>query len=148
MKAIPTAERSVFVDTGIFHAFVDRSDQDHQTAVELFQEAETRGQPIITSNFVVAETHALLLSKLGRQLAARWLEAIVDYARIQRISRADETRAREIIFQFDDKDFSYTDATCFAVMERLGIQTVFSLDAHFLQYGRFIVLPGSLKKHR
>ncbi len=40
---------------------------------------------------------------------------------IIRVSEADEQRAHEIIYQYDDKDFSLTDATSFAVMERLHI---------------------------
>jgi predicted nucleic acid-binding protein len=47
----------------------------------------------------------------------------------------DEERAREIILAYEDKAFSYTDATTFAVMERTGIKTAFAFDSHFLQFG-------------
>jgi len=43
----------------------------------------------------------------------------------------DEERAWEIFLQYDDKDFSYTDCTSFAFMERLRIDTAFSFDRHF-----------------
>lgn len=56
------------------------------------------------------------------------------------VSAADERRARSIIAQYDDKDFSLVDATSFAVMERLHIPTAFALDRNFTQYG-FRVLP-------
>lgn len=39
----------------------------------------------------------------------------------------------------DDKDFSFTDALSFAVMERLRIRTAFSLDRHFAQFGWTLV---------
>jgi predicted nucleic acid-binding protein len=41
----------------------------------------------------------------------------------------------EILLGQEDKDYSYVDATSFAVMERLGIETAFTFDRHFEQYG-------------
>jgi predicted nucleic acid-binding protein len=55
--------------------------------------------------------------------------------RIIRVSEKDETRARELIKRISDKEYSYTDATSFAIMERLHIRDVFTLDKHFGQYG-------------
>ena len=54
---------------------------------------------------------------------------------IVRVEPEDEVRAREIIRRYDDKDFSLTDATSFAVMDRLGITTAFTFDRNFVQYG-------------
>lgn len=39
------------------------------------------------------------------------------------------------------KEFSFTDCTTFAVMERLKIPAAFTFDEHFRQYGRFKVYP-------
>jgi predicted nucleic acid-binding protein len=47
-----------------------------------------------------------------------------------------------IIYQYDDKDFSLTDATSFAVMERLRVPAAFTFDRHFAQYG-FTVLTAT-----
>ena len=54
---------------------------------------------------------------------------------VVRVSARDEQRARAIIARYTDKDFSLTDATSFAVMERLGISEAFTLDQNFAQYG-------------
>ncbi len=54
---------------------------------------------------------------------------------IERILEEDERHARRILDQHDDKTYSYTDATSFAVMERLGLTDVFTFDRHFTQYG-------------
>ena len=52
----------------------------------------------------------------------------------------DEERAWEIFLKYKDKDFSYTDCTSFAVMERLKIDTAFTFDSHF-QTMKFQVAP-------
>jgi predicted nucleic acid-binding protein len=54
---------------------------------------------------------------------------------IEPVSLADEEKAKDIIRRYTDKTFSYTDATSFAVMERLGAREAFAFDPHFQQYG-------------
>ena len=53
----------------------------------------------------------------------------------------DESRAWEIFVQYEDKGFSFTDCTSFAIIERLKIDTAFAFDDHFIQYGKFMVIP-------
>jgi predicted nucleic acid-binding protein len=43
--------------------------------------------------------------------------------------------AREIIHRYVGKTFSYTDATSFAVMERLQVSEAFAFHPHFQQVG-------------
>ena len=76
-----------------------------------------------TTNFVLAELHALLLSRVNRQIALATLTLIdtSGITTIVRVRQRDELRAREIVARFDDKDFSLVDAISFSVMERLGI---------------------------
>lgn len=95
-----------------------------------------RTNPLIT-NFIVAETHALLLARLGSDLARTWLTT--NRWPIERVTEDDEARARTIVAQHADKAFSYTDAVSFAVMERRGIRTAFAFDPHFRQYGFSVV---------
>ena len=58
------------------------------------------------------------------------------------ITPADVQRATAIIYQYDDKDFSLTDATRFAIMERLRIRYAFTFDHHFAQYGLAVLAAG------
>ena len=60
---------------------------------------------------------------------------------VVRIDETDEQRAREIIHGYADKDFSLTDVTSFAVMERLEIGYAFTFDRHFAQYGFVLLTP-------
>jgi predicted nucleic acid-binding protein len=47
-----------------------------------------------------------------------------------------------LFYQYGDKDFSFTDAISFGVMERLGIHVAFTFDRHFRQYGFIPATPG------
>lgn len=123
----------VFVDTGAVFAIFDRSDAHHNEAKRRVSGLRRgRVHPLLT-NFIVAETHALMLRKLGPHIARRWL--LGNAWRVEPVLPADEQRARAIIASHTDKAYSYTDATSFAVMERLGTRRAFAFDRHFEQYG-------------
>jgi len=99
--------------------------------------------PLVTSNFVLSETYTLILYRMGRSAAIRITERIRESYEIERISEEDEKTAWKIIADFYDKEFSYVDATSFALMTRLGLTRAFSFDDHFSQYPSIRKLPGS-----
>jgi predicted nucleic acid-binding protein len=126
-----------FVDTSGVFSLLCRNDKNHSRAEALLRHAGIeKWEPVLT-NFIVAETHALLLRRLGPEAARHWL--LNNAWPVERITEKDEKRARDIIANYVDKEFSYTDATSFAVMERLEIKKVFTFDRHFEQFG-FIAL--------
>lgn len=131
----------VLVDTSAVYALLDRSDACNRAARDSLEKLKTtRSEPLLT-NFILAECHALALSRLGTDLARKWL--LTNVWAVERVTVDDEVKAKEIIGKYTDKRFSYTDATSFAVMERLGLRTAFAFDPHFRQYGfRVIGLSG------
>lgn len=130
-----TGDRLVFIDTGAWYALGDDSEQDHAAALRVWRQLTVQRVTLVTSNFVMAETHGLAVRRRGRDRALVVLRGILDgHLRLERVTEADEERAMAIIEQFADKAFSYTDATSFAIIERLGIQTAFSFDRHFAQF--------------
>lgn len=131
----------VFVDTGGFYAALNRRDAFHREASRLFRRARRHHWFLFTTNFVLAESHALILARMGRDRAWNFLQAILTGStNVIRAEEADEQRARAIIEQYQDKAFSYCDAVSFAVMERLDLQEAIAFDDHFRQYGQFTIL--------
>ena len=146
MLPLTLMRRALFSDTSFLYAQADEADSDHLLVVSIVEEALQQRQPIVVMTFIIAETHALILRRLGRDIAANWLQKAYDSLIIIRPTEEDERRACEIIFGYSDKDFSFTDAISFAVMERLGITVALSLDEHFVQFGKFTVVPLQTEK--
>jgi uncharacterized protein len=101
--------RAVFVDSAAFYPLTDRSSIDHRSAQSVLERLVADRRTLLTTNFVVAETHALVLTRLGRRVARGFLEWIDQSAVVVvRVGVADERRARVIVDTYDDKD--YTDS--------------------------------------
>jgi predicted nucleic acid-binding protein len=139
------ASRRVFVDTSAYFALVDDTEADHAEAVALLGRLADARYRQYTTNVVLIECHALMLARLGRARASQFLRSIAtSRTTIVRARAQDEERAREILFRYDDKDFSFADAISFVVMQRLGITRAFTLDDHFAQFGFTILTPRTV----
>jgi predicted nucleic acid-binding protein len=126
----------LFVDTSGFFATINVADPYHNDATAAIRRAGNQRLRLCTTNFVVAETHALVLSREGRQVALQFIRSLERTATaVERVTTADESAAIAILEQYQDKDFSYTDAVSFVVMRRYGIDEVMTSDRHFTQFG-------------
>jgi predicted nucleic acid-binding protein len=57
--------KTVFVDTSAFYALLDGSDPFCPTATQSFRRAESERWQLVTTNYVVHETWALVQHRLG-----------------------------------------------------------------------------------
>jgi predicted nucleic acid-binding protein len=135
--------RGVLVDSSAFLSLEDPTERSHADSARTLRELVSARTRLLSTNFVFDEAYTLILTRLGRARAVRWGESFRAGKLIEllRVDDDHERRAWEIIVSFDDKDFSYTDATSFAVTESIGIEEAFSLDRHFREFGRLRVLP-------
>lgn len=125
--------RLVFVDTSGIVAAMNARDEHHAEARKVFRNVAEEGCGLVITNYVRAETHALLVARAGRDIALRFLEDaswVVEW-----VSPEDEKKAMDILRTYRDKTFSLTDATSFVVAGRLGIDTAIAFDQHFRRYG-------------
>jgi uncharacterized protein len=119
---------SLFVDTSIWYSAADSSDRSNTRSKAILKSGET----LVTSDHVLVETWTLLHHKLERKAAERFWEGLrTRIAVIETVTLADLEVAWEIGVSWRDQDFSIVDRTSFAVMRRLGIDRVASLDADF-----------------
>jgi len=123
----------VLIDTSAVYALLDRDDTNHAAAKACLEKLRRlRTEPWLT-NFVLGESHALLLARLGHEVARKWL--LANTWPVERVTVEDEERARDIIRRQADQTYSYVDATSFAVMERLRIRRALAFDRHFQRFG-------------
>jgi uncharacterized protein len=136
--------KRVFVDTGGFVALLVAEDHMHERATALFKTASLDRWTLVTTNAVLIETHAVLLTRArdGRRVALSFVDAVQSSPAllVERISSDDETRAVALIRGHTDKSYSFCDALSFVVMDRLGIAEAIAFDRHFREYGRFTIL--------
>lgn len=119
---------SLFVDTSIWYAAADKSDVNNSRAKAVL----SGGEPLVTTDHILVETWTLIRHRLGRRAAERFWEGLRSGAAIVEIAgAADLDSAWEIGRSYRDQDFSMVDRTSFAVMRRLGIERVASLDDDF-----------------
>jgi hypothetical protein len=130
-------ESSLFVDTGAWYSLVDKSDQHHTQAVDIYPSLLKNYNQLTTTNLVIAETYILIRRAIGHHAAITFLENIAASPRVIKIYSDStlEEIAEGILRKYRDQDYSYTDAVSFAVMKQYGIQQAFSFDRHFVTAG-------------
>ncbi|OGV96391.1 hypothetical protein A2W24_04650 [Microgenomates group bacterium RBG_16_45_19] len=132
---------SIFVDTSMFKAMLDRRDDFHGRAKKIWQDLAIQKRPTVTNNFILDETFTLLRVKCGRKTVAQFREELANdfrYCRVYRVLAADEVGAWNW-FNKDWRSLSFTDCVSFAMMKRMKIQEVTTFDMHFKRAGFRIV---------
>ena len=132
-RSTPLRRAPVLVDTSAMAALANRHDDNHHHAREIWQRLRREKCRPFTTNVLVIETHALLLIRSHHTVARSWLSA--QPFPEHWITEQDYANARQLIVEYDDRDFSLADATSFVVMERLRTPWAFTFDEHFAQYG-------------
>lgn len=98
---------------------------------------------MVATNLIVAETHALLLSRIGWRAALRFLR-VVRQSPNEVVSATTDLEDRAIthwLERYEDQDFSLADAVSFEVMAGQRIREVLTLD-HRFAVAEFVMVPA------
>ena len=125
----------IFVDTSAFYALLDGDDAEHSRGLKLW-EGEPPGEGgLVTTNYVVLESTALLQSRLGMPAVRVFLDAILPLVRVEWIDEVIHAQAVSAFIATDRRGLSLVDLSSFETMRRLGIRSAFTFDRHFRQHG-------------
>jgi predicted nucleic acid-binding protein len=132
---------NVFVDTSALLAVLDADDDNHKAARLFWENIIAAGDTLVNHNYVLVETSALALRKLGVE-ALRVLERdIVPILRVVWVTRDVHNSAASAQLVASRRSLSLVDCVSFEIMRRSGIRTAFSFDRHFKEYG-YEILPS------
>jgi predicted nucleic acid-binding protein len=131
----------VFIDSGSFIAFLDRSDSLHDEARVLFDKPPRRWA---TSTLVVAESYGWFLHRLGEEAARLFRELVRELPRL-RLLGADVRHHAAVLDKLDalrGRKLTYVDASSLVWLQKESIRTVWGTDHHLALEGAAVV-PGS-----
>jgi predicted nucleic acid-binding protein len=125
----------IFVDTSAWVASRMRRDAHHAVAVELLRSHGERR--LVTSNHVRGETWTFLRRKDGHRTAVAFLDMLERTARVELVRVTEELEAQALrwLRRHDEREYSFVDATSFALMRSLRIQEALAFDGDFTAAG-------------
>jgi predicted nucleic acid-binding protein len=129
------ASEKLLVDTSAFYALVDRSDTHHETAAGFWVSLLQENHSILTTNYVVVETLALLQGRLGFDAARLWYSDILAVVDVHWIDESTHGRAFELWLGLGRRKVSLVDCVSFVTLRRYNIDRVFGFDRHFTEQG-------------
>ena len=130
-----------FVDTSALLALLD-ADQDRHVAVaaawaRLLEEASV----LVTTNYVLVETTALVQRRLGLEALRVFLDDVVPVLETVWIDEAIHRAGLSALRAAARRDLSLVDCTSFEVMRARGARVAFAVDTDFGRQG-FETLPA------
>ena len=134
--------RYVFVDTSAFLAVLDRSDRLHDAAREAWEKMLTRGDIFVSHNYVLVETYAVVLRRLGLEAVRVFERDVVPILRLAWVTRDIHEAAVAAHLMAARRDLSLVDCASFEVMRRAGLTRAFAFGDHFGEYG-YELEPGN-----
>lgn len=132
---------TVFVDTSSLLAVLDADDLHHAAAKVLWENWMGGGADLVTHNYVLVETSALVLRRLGLD-ALRVLETdVVPVLQVVWVTPDVHEAAVGALLLASKRDLSLVDCVSFEVMRRAGLRSAFAFDGHFTESG-YELVPG------
>ncbi len=126
---------SVFVDTSAFYAVLDRDDANHQKAAIAWASIVGQNRALVTSNYVVLETMALLQGRIGMAAVRGFQNNVAPIIRVEFVTPEIHSLGVAALLAAAKRKLSLVDCVSFAVMRQLGLEAAFAFDPHFQAHG-------------
>ncbi len=129
----------IFADTAGWGHLVDPTQAYHEQAATIYRQARQQGRKFITTNYVLTELVALLISplRIPRPQLIAFIAAVKasPHVDIVHVDLRLDAQAWQLFTERPDKEWSLVDCASFAVMGQRGLLEGFTTDHHFEQAG-------------
>ena len=127
----------LFVDTSAWYPLVVKSHPDHDRLSAALRASVERRARIVTSNLVIAESHALIMRRAGIASGLRFVQLVRASPNVVVASNVqlEDAAINDWLTRFADQPFSMVDAVSFAIMAERGTRAALTLDRHFAIVG-------------
>ncbi len=125
----------IFIDTSAFYAVLDRDDAHHPKAKRAWIELLKAAHTLVTSNYVLVETFALLQNRLGMEAMRAFHDDVLPLINIEFVASGTHRSGVAALLSASRRNLSLVDCVSFEVMRAAGINTVFAFDKHFREQG-------------
>jgi predicted nucleic acid-binding protein len=125
----------IFVDSSFWIALADGRDDHHEPAQDLLRRFGAK--PMITSNHVRGETWTFLNRRVGHWVAVSFLERLERTRRLAVLFVGEEVEREALrwLRRHDEREYSFVDATSFALMRSQRIRRALAFDGDFAAAG-------------
>lgn len=127
--------KRVFVDTSGFYAELDGTDPSHPAARDCFALALRENWHLVTTNYVIHESWAVIQVRLGWDAVDAWSDRLAGRCEVVWVTKElhglGEARCRQARL----RRLSLTDCVSFEVMRREGIREAIVFDKDFTREG-------------
>lgn len=130
-----------FIDTSAFFALLDADDAHRRRARAHLEDVLAAGVDLLTHEYVVVETTALVQRRLGLQALRRLVDDLLPIVEVAWVDESLHGEAREALLAAGRQNVSLVDWTSFLVMRRHGVRRAFTFDPDFGAAG-FELLPA------
>jgi uncharacterized protein len=129
-----------FVDTSFWVALQYRRDSSHEIARAMWGSGPGA---LVTTNHVLGETWTFLRRRSGHGPALDFVERALRSPRlsIRHLDEEAEAEAWRWLRRHDEREYSFVDATSFALMRRLRLREALAFDGDFAAAGFVEVRP-------
>jgi predicted nucleic acid-binding protein len=134
---------AVFADTSALYALMDRDDANHDRAKAAWANWP-EGLALVTNNYVLVETAALVQRRLGLEALRDFQSQIAPLLTVEWMTVQSHARAMEAMLTAGRRQLSLVDCASFQTMRGLGLWAAFCFDRHFTEQGFAAVPPAEV----
>lgn len=125
----------IFVDTSAFYALLDADHDNLKQASASWWLIVESGEDLVTTNYVLVETFALIQNRLGLEAVGQFQEDVVPVLTVEFVTSEIHRLGIAALLAASRRNLSLVDCVGFEVMLDSGIKSAFTFDDHFRQYG-------------